>query len=44
VTGIEIADGRIRLVRWPDNEGNALPEVLVEDDIREIFAKLGGPV
>jgi UDP-2,3-diacylglucosamine pyrophosphatase LpxH len=44
VTGIEIADGRIRLVRWPDNEGNALPEILVEDDLREIFAKLGGPV
>jgi predicted phosphodiesterase len=29
VTGIEIADGQITLVRWPDNSGEPLPEQLV---------------
>ena len=43
MTGIEIADGAIRLVRWPDDEGKALPKVLVENDLREILAKLGPP-
>jgi hypothetical protein len=42
-TGIEIADGMIRLVRWPDDEEKALPKVLVENDLREILAKVGGP-
>jgi UDP-2,3-diacylglucosamine pyrophosphatase LpxH len=28
VTGIEIVDGEIRLVRWPDREGRPLPWVL----------------
>jgi hypothetical protein len=29
VTGIEIADGQITLVRWPNNAGEPLPERLV---------------
>jgi UDP-2,3-diacylglucosamine pyrophosphatase LpxH len=30
VTGIEIAEGEIRLVRWPNDTGEALPKQLVE--------------
>jgi hypothetical protein len=43
VTGIEIAEGKIRLLRWRDDEGKALPKILVEDDLREILAGLGAP-
>jgi UDP-2,3-diacylglucosamine pyrophosphatase LpxH len=43
VTGIEIADGMVRLVRWPDNEGEPLPKILVENDLRAILADLGAP-
>jgi UDP-2,3-diacylglucosamine pyrophosphatase LpxH len=43
VTGIEIAEGMVRLVRWPDDEGRALPKILVEDDLRTILAALGAP-
>jgi UDP-2,3-diacylglucosamine pyrophosphatase LpxH len=43
VTGIEIADGMVRLVRWPDDEDKALPKILVEDDLRTILAGLGAP-
>ena len=40
VTGIEIADGMVRLVRWPDDDGRALPKILVEDELRKILAAL----
>jgi UDP-2,3-diacylglucosamine pyrophosphatase LpxH len=40
VTGLEIADGMIRLVRWPDAEDNALPRILVEDDLRGVLVGL----
>ena len=43
MTGIEIAEGMVRLVRWPDDEGQALPKILVEDDLRKILAELGAP-
>ena len=43
VTGIEIAEGMVRLVRWPDDEGRALPKILIEDDLRKILAELGAP-
>ncbi len=43
MTGLEIADGKIRLVRWPDDEGQRLPKILVEDDLRKILAVLGPP-
>ena len=43
VTGIEIDEGMVRLVRWPDDEGRALPKILVEDDLRKILAALGAP-
>lgn len=37
ITGIEIEDGQIRLVRWPDDEGNPRKKILQEADLREIF-------
>jgi hypothetical protein len=34
ITGIEIADGQIRLVRWPDAQGRPRPRVLATADLR----------
>ncbi len=38
VTGIEISDGSIKLVRWPDDAGNPRAKVLQEVSIQEVFA------
>lgn len=42
ITGIEIADGDIRLVRWPDYEGKPHPTSppLREEALRKVFKKL----
>jgi UDP-2,3-diacylglucosamine pyrophosphatase LpxH len=37
VTGLEIADGRIRLVRWPDDAGAPKPKVLAEGMLDEVL-------
>jgi hypothetical protein len=37
VTGIEIIDGEIRLVRWPDDDGKPLPKILVHDDLGDVL-------
>lgn len=37
ITGIEIADGQIRLVRWPDNSGDPEPEVLAFAELAELM-------
>lgn len=37
VTGLEIADGEIRLVRWPDSDGAPRALVLARADLREIL-------
>ena len=37
-TGLEIVNGDIRLVRWPDNDGNAQPEVLANASLSSVFA------
>ena len=42
-TGIEIADGKIRLVRWPTDDAKPAPKILVEDDLRAILAAVGAP-
>lgn len=42
VTGLEIVEGRIRLVRWLNDAGDARPKVLVEDDLGEILAQVAG--
>lgn len=38
VTGLEIAGGKIRLVRWPNEAGDPLPHTLAEADLREVLA------
>ena len=40
VTGIEIVDGEIRLVRWPDDAGRPLPKVLASERLDTIFQAL----
>jgi hypothetical protein len=42
VTGIEIADGRIRLVRWPNDDDEPLAKILVEDDLRGVLDAVRG--
>ncbi len=41
VTAIELADGRIKLVRWPDDDGRAAPRELAAQDLRSVFRVLG---
>jgi predicted phosphodiesterase len=38
ITGIEIADGKIRLVRWPDKARKPQPYILVEDALRDVLS------
>ncbi len=37
VTGLEIADGQIRLVRWPNDAGEPEPKVLVTEELRTVL-------
>lgn len=41
VTGIEIASGAIRLVRWPDDHDNPHPKVLAEAELAEVLVRCG---
>lgn len=38
ITGIEIVDGMIRLIRWPDKEGSPKPHTLAKDSLRDVLA------
>ena len=38
VTGLELSDGEIRLVRWPDDEDRPLPRVLAQAKLKDVFA------
>jgi len=38
ITGLEINEGKIRLVRWPNDEDKPKPKELVNTDLREVFA------
>ncbi|MGC9347968.1 MAG: metallophosphoesterase [Anaerolineae bacterium] len=40
ITGIEIVEGEIRLIRWPNEEEDPLPQTLARDDIREVLASV----
>ncbi|HKJ39648.1 MAG TPA: hypothetical protein VJ972_12800 [Anaerolineales bacterium] len=40
VTGIEIADGDIRLVRWPDDDGSPRKKVLQSESLSRVFQQL----
>jgi hypothetical protein len=42
VTGIELANGKIRLVRWLDNEYRPRPQLLAEDDLRAVLRAVAG--
>ena len=42
VTGLEIADRQIRLVRWLDDERKPIRKILVFDDIRAVFDSVAG--
>ncbi len=42
VTGLTIKDGKVQLVRWPDNADRPLPQVLETADLRECFAEVRG--
>ncbi len=38
VTGLEISDGEIRLVRWPDDDDTPEPKVLAYTELKDVFA------
>jgi len=38
ITGLEISDGEIRLVRWPDDEDRPQPKVLASVKLIDVFA------
>jgi hypothetical protein len=39
ITGLEIKDSEIRLFRWPDDEGEPKPRVLVSAKLTDVFEK-----
>jgi hypothetical protein len=41
ITGIEIADGQIRLVRWPNDQNEPKPKILEQADIKAVFDACG---
>jgi len=43
VTGLEIIDGQMRLVRWPNDADEPAPKVLVSEDLGTILQSVGGP-
>ena len=40
ITGIEIAEGEIRLVRWPDDNGDPKKKILKHEKLTSIFDRL----
>jgi hypothetical protein len=40
VTGIEISGGEIKLVRWPDDQGNPRAKILEQRNLKEIFESI----
>lgn len=40
ITGLEIADGELRLVRWPDDKKNPKPQVLARMPLAAVFDAL----
>ncbi len=44
VTALEIADGRIQLVRWLDDRGDEKPQLLASEDLRAVFQIAAAPV
>jgi hypothetical protein len=42
VTGLELAEGKVRLVRWLADDGTAKPKCLAKGDMRQLFGRLSG--
>jgi hypothetical protein len=40
ITGLELAGGEIRLVRWPDKYGRPRPYILARAPLRDILSQL----
>lgn len=40
VTGIEISNGEIKLVRWPDDQGNPKAKILESRNLKDIFQSI----
>ncbi len=40
VTGLELADGELRLVRWPDEAGRPRPVVLARAGLRDVLGRV----
>ena len=38
ISGLELTDGQIRLVRWPDQAGRARPKILAAAALRDVLA------
>ena len=44
ITGLEIADGAIRLVRWPDRDGKPTPLTLASEPLTDVFGAVADGV
>jgi hypothetical protein len=42
VTGLELSDGKVRLVRWLDDNGRPVAQCLAKKDLRELLEDLTG--
>ena len=42
ITGLEFADGEVRLVRWKGNQDRPSPQILQRRGLREVFGTLSG--
>ena len=40
ITGIEIADGEIRLIRWPDDDNRPMRKVLQSESLANVFSAI----
>ncbi len=40
ITGLELAEGEIRLVRWPDDAGRPRPKILATASLKDVLASL----
>jgi UDP-2,3-diacylglucosamine pyrophosphatase LpxH len=43
ITGLELAGGELRLVRWPDEAGRPDPVVLARAALRDVLARVAAP-
>jgi hypothetical protein len=41
VTALEISEGQIKLVRWPDDDGQPQPKILADDELASVLEAVG---